>query len=379
MENRLYYKKKRNKTLPITILLLILLLIICFLIYKIYMQEVNANDNLNQNEVFTQLEAPTIKSEEEKNIKIAQMLQNAMPTIVGVSKIKNNGSTVLNINSTEQLGIGSGVIISEKGYILTNAHVSGDKYSTCYITLKSGESLTGLVVWADNDIDLSIIKVNQQFAEIATIGDSEKINIGETVYAIGNPIGMEFQRTVTSGIISAVDRAITFKEGEETIYMSNLIQTDATINPGNSGGPLLNIYGEIIGINTVKLTSAEGIGFAVPINIIKPILEKLEQTGKFEEATIGILGYDKSVAQYLYSDIKFENGVYVISNIQGSNANNNGIYSGDIIVKIDNTEVKKISDLRQYIYTKQPGDDVKLEILRKNQTIEVVIKLGRKP
>ena len=202
-------------------------------------------------------------------------------------------------HSSNKIGIGSGVIISKKGYILTNEHVSGDKYSTCYVTLADGEVLTANVVWADSTLDLSIIKVNKQFADFVLLGDSEDIKIGETVFAIGNPIGMEFQRTVTSGIISAKNRTITFEENSEKFFMDNLIQTDATINPGNSGGPLLNIYGEIIGINTVKISSAEGIGFAVPINIVKPIISKLESTGKFDEASIGILGYDSNIINFL--------------------------------------------------------------------------------
>ena len=127
----------------------------------------------------------------------------------------------------------------------------------------------------------------------AKLGDSSKIRVGETVYAIGNPIGFEFRRTVTSGIISAKNRSIKIEEENKQTYMSDLIQTDATINPGNSGGPLITPNGEVIGINTVKISTAEGIGFAIPINVVKTIIESYEQTGNYEQPTIGIYAYDK--------------------------------------------------------------------------------------
>lgn len=128
----------------------------------------------------------------------------------------------------------AGIIVSENGYILTNEHVCGSKNSTCYVTMGEGNKYTGSVVWADSDIDLAIVKINMKCIDYAKLGDSSSIRVGEVVYAIGNPIGFEFQKTVTSGIISAVNRTITFNEKDSTIYMSNLIQTDATINPGNS-------------------------------------------------------------------------------------------------------------------------------------------------
>lgn len=126
-----------------------------------------------------------------------------------------------------------------------------------------------------------------------TLGNSSDVKLGQIVYAIGNPIGFEFQRTVTSGIVSATNRTIILNEDEKSSYMENLIQTDATINPGNSGGPLVNESGEVIGINSVKITSAEGIGFAIPINIVKTIIQSFVTSGEFEEAYLGVFAYDK--------------------------------------------------------------------------------------
>ena len=161
--------------------------------------------------------------------------------LYGISKITTNDTGIFSANSVQILSLGSGIIVSDNGYILTNEHVSGSKYSKCYISIAGeSEEYSGTVVWSDSDIDLSIIKIEKLGLTPITLGDSDKIRVGNTVYAIGNPIGVEFERTVTSGIISAVDRTIKLKENEDYSYMEDLIQTDATINNGNSGGPLIN-------------------------------------------------------------------------------------------------------------------------------------------
>lgn len=147
---------------------------------------------------------------------------------------------------------------------------------------------------------------------------------------------------------------------------------------GNSGGALINAKGEMIGINSVKITSAEGIGFAIPINIIKPIIEKFVNEGKFEEGYIGIFAYDKEVIPYLDSSIEFENGIYVTDISLDGPAKNSGLKVGDIITKIDNNEINKMSELRNYIYKKSPGDTVTLTILRNKKTSEIQIKLGKR-
>lgn len=237
-----------------------------------------------------------------------------LKVLFGISKITTNDTGIFSINSEKTLSLGSGIIVSDNGYILTNEHVSGGKYSKCYVSIAGeNEEYSGTVIWSDSDIDLSIIKIEKLGLIPASLGNSDKIRIGNNVYAIGNPIGVEFERTVTSGIISAVDRTIKLKENEEYSYMEDLIQTDATINSGNSGGPLINEDGEVIGINTVKIEEAEGIGFGIPINIVKPIIERLKKEGNFVEAGVGIYAYDKEVIQYLEDELEFETGIYVVS------------------------------------------------------------------
>ncbi len=209
-------------------------------------------------------------------------------------------------------------------------------------------------MWVQENIDLAIVKVDMEDLCAAKLGDSDNIKIGSDVLAIGNPLGVEFQRSTTKGIISGLNRTLTFEENGETIFMEDLIQTDASINSGNSGGPLINESGEVIGINTVKITSAEGIGFAVPINIVVPIIDKLSKDGTFKEAYLGIFAYDKEIIKYVKSNVKIENGIYVTNVTKNGPAEKSGIKEGDIIVSIDGVNIDKVTDLRKYIYSKNP-------------------------
>lgn len=222
----------------------------------------------------------TVEEEIKESKNIADVLEETSKAVVGISKLQEKGNSIFLQDGGTKLGLGTGIIVSENGYIVTNEHVSGSKYSNCYVTLENGKEYLANVVWEDQDLDLSIIKINANNLPYVIFGDSDKIRIGEKVYAIGNPIGFEFRRTVTGGIISAVDRTIKIEENDKVSYMEDLIQTDATINPGNSGGPLINPQGEVIGINSVKIESAEAIGFAIPINIIKPIISSYTKSRK---------------------------------------------------------------------------------------------------
>lgn len=367
-------RKKKTKKILILSIISIALVLGGFKLFQMYTGiEIGSQNTIEAERIST-----TIDNEKFENKSVVDMIELTTKSVVGISKLKNNGNTVFLEDGVSQMGIGSGVIISENGFILTNEHVSGEKNSTCFVTMEDGKSYNANVVWSDSNLDLAIVNINMKCIDFAKLGDSDAIKVGENVYAIGNPIGFEFQKTVTSGIISALNRTITFKENDQDIYMSNLIQTDATINPGNSGGPLINSNGEIIGINTVKITSAEGIGFAVPINVIKPILQKLESEGKFNEASIGIFAYDKNVIPYLNSNLNFNTGIYVAQISMDSPAYKTGLQIGDVITKIDNVNVEKMCDLREYIYTKNVGDVVNLTVLRNNKEMVLDIELSKK-
>lgn len=322
----------------------------------------------------------TVENIEENSKQVADVIEETIRKVVGISKLKSTGSSIFSKSTESELGLGTGFIVSEDGYIVSNEHVTGGKYSQCYVTLENGNNHEATVVWSDSDLDLSLCKIDAKNLEYVNLGDSSKIRVGEMVYAIGNPIGFEFRRTVTSGIISAKNRTIKLEEDGKQSYMTDLIQTDATINPGNSGGPLIYPNGDIIGINTVKISSAEGIGFAIPINIIKPIIESFKNTGSFEESNIGIFAYDKEVVPYLNgsSNINFDKGIYVAQITKNGPCDGSELNEGDIITAIDDASLNTMNDLRQYIFNKKPGDEVLLKITRGKVSKEIKIVLGKK-
>lgn len=371
-------KKSKIKKFLISILLIGMLGGIGYYLYIVYTSiEVEPIYNANRVSLSTNSEK-TVESINENDIKIEEMLEHATKSVCGISKLKTTGGSILSKATEDELGLGTGIIVSDKGYILSNTHVTGEKYSTCYITIEDGETYMGTVVWADVDLDLSITKINANNLKVAKLGDSTINKIGQTVYAIGNPIGYEFRRTITSGIISALNRTVKIDENNETSYMSNLIQTDATINPGNSGGPLINVNGEVIGINSVKITSADGMGFAIPINVIKPIINSFNEKESFDEAYIGIAVYDKQIAQYLNLNDRLLNGIYVCSITTNGPASKTELKEKDIIESIDGNKIYTTNELREYIYSKLPGDTIVLNIKRGKISKEINIVLGKK-
>ena len=375
-KRRKYTKKSIRKKVIITSTILILLWTFGFYLYTTYQNIEITPSNYETTKIQSTIEEQTVESEEENSKTIADMLEETTRKVVGISKLKNTGSSIFSSSTENDLGLGTGIIVSSDGYILSNEHVTGSKYSKCYVTLENGNTYDGTVMWSDSNIDLSITKINAKNLEEVTLGNSQNTRIGETVYAIGNPIGYEFRRTVTSGIISAKNRTIKIEENDEASYMTDLIQTDATINPGNSGGPLITPNGEVIGINTVKISSAEGIGFAIPIDIVKPIIESFKTTGNFQEAQIGIYAYDKEVIPYLNKSLSFEKGIYIAQITKNGPADNTELKEGDIITKIDDVELNTMNDLRKYIYTKKPKDEVTLSITRGKIQKEIKISLG---
>ena len=374
-------KKMSNlKKVILTFIILLLAWIFGFYLYTTY-QNIEINpQNYETQKTQSTIQEQTVENVEENSKKVADVIEETTEKIVGISKLKNTGSSIFSNSNESELGLGTGIIVTSDGYILSNEHVTGSKYSKCYITLENGRNYDGTVMWSDSDLDLSIVKINAKDLKYVELGNSDNIKVGETVYAIGNPIGFEFRRTVTSGIISAKNRTIKLEEENKQSYMTDLIQTDATINPGNSGGPLIYPNGEVIGINTVKISSAEGIGFAIPINIVKPIIESYKQTGDFQEATIGIYAYDKEVIPYLNktNNIDFDKGIYIAQITKNGSADNTGLKEGDIITKIDDTELNTMNDLRKYIYTKKPGDTVALSVTRGKVNKTFNINLGKK-
>ncbi len=369
-ENKIEKKKERT---VLIILMIVIIALLCVLIIKL-----EAPLQIQTKEPMYNVTKLSTNNEENVEKQSQKTIDTVVKSVVGISKLEQSGTSIFLDNFESKLGLGSGIILTDNGYILTNEHVVGSKFSNCYVTLENGKNYNGTVLWADSNIDLAIVKIMANNLDYIELGDSDSISLAEEVYAIGNPIGIEFQRTVTKGIISGINRTIKLNENEQESYMEDLIQTDATINQGNSGGPLINQNGQLIGVNTVKITDAEGIGFAVPVNIIKPILERFVKNGKFEEAYLGIYGYDKEVIPYLESNLKIESGVYIASIQADGPLFNKELLIGDIITKIDDINVNKMNDLKKYVYTKSPGDKVKLLIKRGGETFEKEVVLGQK-
>ena len=239
-------RKNNLRRVITTSIILIVIFSMSIYLYDTYTRIDISNSNYETEKVQSTISEQTVESEEENSKTVADVLEDTMESVVGISKLKDNGSSIFSNNNETSLGLGTGIIVSENGYILSNEHVTGEKYSTCYITLENSKKYNGTVVWSDGDLDLSITKIDAKDLKYINLGDSNQVRVGETVYAIGNPIGFEFRRTVTSGIISSKNRSIKLEEGNKVSYMSDLIQTDATINPGNSGGPLIYPNGEVI-------------------------------------------------------------------------------------------------------------------------------------
>ena len=374
------HKFIRGLEITAIIILILSFITLAYCVYISIMAEKEYEDNYSAEK--TSLQTNISKNEGSIESNISEIIEKVNNAVVGISRVKNTGSTIFLPDGSESLGLGTGFIVTENGYIVTNQHVSGDKNGTCYVTLEDGRNFNASVVWADSDLDLSIIKINTTNLSYLELGDSDSIKVAQSVYAIGNPIGFAFQRTVTSGIISGLNRTIKLEEDDKTYYMEDLIQTDATINPGNSGGPLIDVNGKVLGVNSVKITSAEGIGFAVPVNILKPIIEKFKNDGKFNAATLGIFAYDESMIPYINQELgtnySLDYGIYVTSVIRNSPADNAGIVQGDIILEIDGKKLNKMSTLRQYIYEKNIGDTVKIKYLRNRKEIEINVILARK-
>ena len=368
------YKRKEKNYIK-KIIFIIFIIITISIVLNIYMN-IEVKNYSNATEIKLENQEKEEKNEEE--ISIEDKIEEVSKCIVGISKLQNKGISAYFQEGAKEMELGTGILVSEDGYILTNQHISGNKYSKCYITLYDGRELKANVIWADSDMDLAVLKTEMKGLEYANLGDSNNIRVGESVYAIGNPVGFEFQRTVTSGIISGLNRTVKIENEKEKTYMEGLIQTDAPINSGNSGGPLINKKGEVIGINSIKIDSAEGIGFAIPINMVKTIINLIIEKGDFEQANLGILAYDKEAIPYTDITLNINDGVYVVEVMYDGPAYNAGVKEKDIITHIDGKEIKKINDLREYMYTKNIGESVNLQIMRKNKTINIEVKLGKK-
>lgn len=301
---------------------------------------------------------------------VTAVAKKAMGSVVGITTIQMKKELFW---EREVPGVGSGVIINSNGYILTNSHVIADgQAKRINVLFEDGNMVAGKVLWNDATLDLAIIKADARNLPVSELGDSDILEVGQLAVAIGNPLGLDFQRTVTSGIISGLHRSIRVDQDN---VMEDLIQTDASINPGNSGGPLLNNEGQVIGINTAKIRAGEGLGFAIPINIVKSIANEVIKEGSFSNVYIGFQGTEVDrYERQLGVDLKVGNGVIIIEVLPNSPAANASIKPLDIILKVDNQKVESMTQLRKTLYKYKIGDKATLTINRegKEEQVEII-------
>lgn len=335
----------------------------------------------------------SIKVSEDPTIAEA-VAAKVLPSVVGVSTVSTqtySGGGFFGFNfgwggngggTYDSTSVGTGVIVDKAGYILTNSHVVNDgDTKSITISLYDGTNVPGEVLWNDSSLDLAVVKIEGSDALVAAeLGDSDTLNIGTYAAAIGNPLGLQYERSMSQGIISGLNRSITVSSGNSSSTMEGLLQTDATINSGNSGGPLLNSRGQVIGINTAKASNGEGMGFAIPINTAKPIVEAIMETGSFDRPYIGISGISlQEQQQYssetLLNEFGVDRGIYVASVAAGSGAEAAGLTKGDIITKVNGTDVGTMNKLNTLLVSYKVGDFVTLTIVRDKAEMELDVEL----
>jgi serine protease Do len=302
---------------------------------------------------------------------ITQAVEKVGPAVVTITGQTSNGGFGGGTVS------GSGLIISQDGLILTNNHViEGTDQVTA--TLANGQELPVTILGSDQFSDLAVLKAQGKMPAVATLGNSDLLKPGESVIAIGSPLG-DFKNTVTAGVVSATGRTLDTGNG---YFMQNLIQTDAAINQGNSGGPLVNLAGEVVGINTLILRTGsggnviEGLGFAIPSDTVRAVANQIIAKGHVSRPFLGISWQPISQQIAMFYNLPVSYGVYISQVEAGSPADKAGLKEGDIITKINNTALDDSHPYTNTLYNFSPGDKVTLTVARGSQTLQIPVQLG---
>lgn len=358
-----YYKRPEKKTNVFAVCLISVLATLSICLIGLFVLGWAVSDDHNSNAINQQNTESTHASTLEQ---LAKKEGSEMSIVDIANKV---GPAVCGITVTQQVqsffgtqlaeGSGSGIIISEDGYIVTNQHVI-ENASEIKVILSSGQEYTAQLVGQDANTDLAVIKIDGDNFPVAELGYSGELAVGELAIAIGNPLGQEFAGSVTVGVISALNRSVTVEDRTYT-----LIQTDAAINSGNSGGALVNSFGQVVGINSLKALQAEGLGFAIPIDFAKPIIDDLMANGYVKgRPVIGVSlrEVDSSMSQ----QYGVPEGLYVVSVTPFSAAEKAGVIQGDVILEADGQKVSTVAELNAIKNQKRAGDTIKLKIKRSN-------------
>jgi len=288
-------------------------------------------------------------------------------SVVNINTIRLERDAFLHVHPAR--GLGSGFIIDDQGHILTNHHITAGSREI-EVALTDGRAFEGKLVGSDPANDLAVVKIDARDLPLANMGDSSELRVGQTVIAIGNPFGLVGGPSVTVGVVSALNRHIL----AERVY-ENLIQTDASINPGNSGGPLFDLTGKVVGINTAHIPGAQGIGFAIPINTAKAVLEDIVRYGRVTRPWLGVIGLGVSQEVARRFNLTIDSGVLIMQIIPESPAEHAELQSGDAIVAIGDKQVGSMEDLQKEIRTRKAGDTVSLLVVRGSEEGRVRVTL----
>jgi len=329
---------------------------------------------------FTQIQTRTeiitekkVVSEESAVIDVVEKASPAVVSIVAKQVVFSPFSGV----EAEESGIGTGFIVESDGLILTNRHVVAAENARYRVVLKDGTDYPVEEIHRDPFVDLAILKIRARGLPTVKLGDSSQLKVGQTVIAIGNALG-RFTNTVTVGVVSGIGRGITASSGfGKSEVLDDVIQTDAALNPGNSGGPLLNLSGEVIGINVATTSGAENIGFSIPVNAVKPVLADFKAKGRIVRPFLGveyvIVTEDLSVLR------KLPQGAFIQRVVEGTPAEEAGLKAGDIIIKVDGEDINEKNTLAQAIRKHKVGDSLRLTIDRNGRQLELTAVLGEAP
>ncbi len=314
---------------------------------------------------------------------VIDTVEKSSPSVVaiGVTQRIFNPFTPNVLPRNQQSTIGTGFVVNaEKGVIVTNRHVVADTSLKYSVVTKDGKKMDIEKIYRDPNLDLAIVQVNKGDVELKALdlGDSGNLKSGQTVIAIGNALG-RFDNTVTTGVVSGLGRSITAGDffSNETELLDNLIQTDAAINPGNSGGPLLNSAAQVVGVNVATTEGAQNIGFAIPINSVKSIVEEFIQNGKISRAYLGV-SY-RLITQDLAKLNDVPQGAYIQQILENSPASKAGLQTADIITKIDGQSIDSETKLSEIIQTKKPGNIVSIEVWTDGNTKTISVTLEESP
>lgn len=343
-----------------------------------YNKQATVQDNIKQSTTISGAQTAGVDKINGQPLTTPEVVDLVGPAVVGVINKTTYGdaygyygSLFGNLDEEVEQSSGSGVIISSDGYVVTNNHVV-ESATALTVILSSGEEYDAKVIGKDPSTDLAVLKIEATDLVYAQMGVSSSLRVGETAIAIGNPLGQEFAGTTTQGVISGLNRSVTI--GDTTM---NLIQTDAAINPGNSGGALVNVYGQLIGINTAKISSEtlEGLGFAIPIDEAKPIIQDLMTNGFVKgRPVIGIAG--RAVTKKDAEAYGMKVGVYVSSITPNGPAYMSGVKIGDIIVECEGKPIETVDDINAIKNEMAPGDELKMKVYRKGDYVDITIVLG---